>query len=254
MITTEQIAALATSFEIDQFSVLREYLQVLFLTYLSRSPDAMHIYFKGGTALRLLLHSFRFSSDLDFTTTLPPHTVTQRLQAIVQSMAREVPSFQLVQVRNKRSAITAHLRYTSPEVSYPLVIHLECSIRERPLTSKTTLLETQYPISPYPWVMHLDWSEILAEKVRALMMRVKGRDLFDLWYLLTKGVELNWKLVNKKMILYHQRVTREDLLQRVRIILSSQLKRDLTPFLPRSHRQLPMQLQELTISKLSTGE
>lgn len=254
MITTEQTAALAASFQIDQFSVLREYLQVLFLTYLSRSPAALDMHFKGGTALRLILHSFRFSSDLDFTTTLPPNTVGQRLQAIIQTMAHEVPGVRLAQVKNKRSAITAHLRYTGPEVPYPLVIHLECSIRERPLTSKTTLLETSYPISPYPWVVHLDWPEIFAEKVRALIIRAKGRDLFDLWYLLSKGVQPNWDLVNKKMAFYHRRATREDLIQRVRAIPLDQLKRDLSPFLPRSHRHLPIQLQDYVLSKLSTGE
>ena len=68
MISKKQIEDLANNNQIDSFTILREYLQILFLSYLYREKQADKIYFKGGTALRLLFGSPRFSEDLDFST------------------------------------------------------------------------------------------------------------------------------------------------------------------------------------------
>ncbi len=46
--------------------VLREYLQVLILKELYKLPDGKKLYFTGGTYLRLVHQTKRFSEDLDF--------------------------------------------------------------------------------------------------------------------------------------------------------------------------------------------
>ena len=46
----------------------------------------------------------------------------------------------------------------------------------------------------------LDEKEILAEKIRALINRTESRDLYDVWALLNKGVEIDRKLLNEKLI------------------------------------------------------
>ena len=48
-------------------NVVREYCQHLFLSYLYQNPGSEKLFFKGGTALRIILKSPRFSEDLDFT-------------------------------------------------------------------------------------------------------------------------------------------------------------------------------------------
>jgi Domain of unknown function (DUF1814). len=40
--------------------------------------------------------------------------------------------------------------------------------------------------------------EIVVEKIIALMERNKGRDLYDLWFMLKKGVIVNRELFDKK--------------------------------------------------------
>lgn len=45
----------------------REYFQHLFLSYFYRQEQTDKMYFKGGTALRFLYKSPRFSEDLDFS-------------------------------------------------------------------------------------------------------------------------------------------------------------------------------------------
>ena len=48
-------------------NVVREYCQHLFLSFLYQNPGSEKLLFKGGTALRIILKSPRFSEDLDFT-------------------------------------------------------------------------------------------------------------------------------------------------------------------------------------------
>jgi len=48
-------------------NAVREYCQHLFLSYLYQKPESAKLFFKGGTALRIIFGSPRFSEDLDFT-------------------------------------------------------------------------------------------------------------------------------------------------------------------------------------------
>ena len=250
MLTREQISNLANRFQIDPLSVVREYLQVLFLEKLSRIPDGARWYFKGGTAIRLLKQSFRFSEDLDFTVTQGAGEVILLLKKVILAVQQEVPEVELRDSQHSPNSVTGYLRYTPSSLKYPLVVRLQCSLRERPRRPKTSLLETVYPI-PYPWIQHLDWPEILAEKVRALLIRGKGRDLFDLWFLQTKGVALEWPLIRAKMAFYRRSASPTDLVSAVRRVDSERLQQDLGPFLPREHRRLPRELKSRLLEQIS---
>ena len=67
MITKQQISDLSKFYQIDGFTIIREYLQLVLLNYLYKNKEAEKIFFKGGTAIRLLFGSTRFSEDLDFS-------------------------------------------------------------------------------------------------------------------------------------------------------------------------------------------
>ena len=45
----------------------------------------------------------------------------------------------------------------------------------------------------------MDSQEILVEKIIALFNRNKGRDLYDVWFLLNSGIELDKKLFKNKI-------------------------------------------------------
>jgi len=51
MMTPGQTAELAGFFRIDRFTIFREYLQLVFLSYLYRQRQADRVYFKGGTKI-----------------------------------------------------------------------------------------------------------------------------------------------------------------------------------------------------------
>lgn len=61
MISEEEIQRLASKYQTSEGNIRREYFQHLFLSYFYQQPKAADIFFKGGTALRLLYQSPRFS-------------------------------------------------------------------------------------------------------------------------------------------------------------------------------------------------
>lgn len=100
MITSNQIQALAQQYRIDGFTILREYLQLIFLSHLYANKASKNIYFKGGTAIRLLLGSPRFSEDLDFSTTGSKPQIKQLildLEQKIQSYSQKLLNLDLAQ-------------------------------------------------------------------------------------------------------------------------------------------------------------
>ena len=68
MIAKESIKKLSLLLRTAEFpNVVREYFQHLFLSYLYSLEGSEKMLFKGGTALRIIYGSMRFSEDLDFS-------------------------------------------------------------------------------------------------------------------------------------------------------------------------------------------
>lgn len=251
MITNEQIQELSKKFSIDQFSILREYLQILFLANLYNEKTSQDVFFKGGTAIRLLLNSFRFSEDLDFTIKLKPLDIEELVQKTIRNISLTLPNVGFKKQETKYEAFAGTLTYKHENYKNNLNIHLEFSYREKPITKKESLLETLFPVSPFPIIIHLDWNEILAEKIRALMTRAKGRDLFDIYYLLSKGVKIDMKLINKKLEYYKKTTTIDDITAKIKTFEEKQLINDLNKYLPSTHRKMTPQLKELLSKKIT---
>ena len=68
MITVEMLEKLARQYQTGVFpNIVREYFQHVFLGELYKLGEAGKMLFKGGTALRIIYGSPRFSEDLDFS-------------------------------------------------------------------------------------------------------------------------------------------------------------------------------------------
>ncbi len=67
MIEVKVLKELANRQQMTMDNIVREYLQHLFLSFLYQEKKSELLLFKGGTALRLVWRSPRFSEDLDFT-------------------------------------------------------------------------------------------------------------------------------------------------------------------------------------------
>jgi len=251
MITEEQIRNLANKFQIDHYSILREYLQLIFLKYFYEAKESQKVYFKGGTAIHFLYGSFRFSEDLDFTSLITISELRALLKEVLLQMESEAGELELVNLGIKEHALTEIIKYRHG-LKHPLTIRLEFSLRERPLTHQISPIETQFPIAPYPLVVHMDIEELLAEKIRALLTRHKGRDLFDLWFFLSKGVKLREDYIENKMRWYKMKYDFSNVVSAVQRYRQEGLEDDLRKFLPRNYRPFIKEIKIKTMEKLTT--
>lgn len=254
MISKEQIKELSQRFSIDEFTILREYIQIVFLGVLYSRKESQDIYFKGGTAIHLLLKSSRFSEDLDFTAKLTIAELKDCLEDVLKKVNLVIPDTTLKKVNVGNKSLSGILSYQTEEMKFPLNIHIEFSIREKPFTEEEKVLETDLPISPQPVIRHLGWQEVLAEKIRAFIIRAKGRDVYDLWYLLSKGIDVDWKMVNKKLEFYKKTASFQDVYKKVGKLDDKKIKDDLQKFLPAYDRNLVVHLKTLLLKQLFSRE
>jgi len=91
---------------------------------------------------------------------------------------------------------------------------------------------------------------MLAEKIRAILTRRRGRDVFDFWFLLSKKVSVDWNLVNKKMAIYRKKTNPKDLRRAPKEFPQDEIKNDLARFLPTSHRNLIKTIKNLALEKM----
>ena len=250
MISQNQITELSKRLAIDEFTITKEYLQVVFLGILYSTKESQKIYFKGGTAIRLLMQSERFSEDLDFTAELTTKELDKITNNTVKKMNLTIPGVLIKKTQENKLSYTAILNYQPEDAKYPMTIHLDFSLREKPETIKETVLETDFPVAPQPIIVHLDWTEVLAEKIRAFLYRDKGRDIYDLWFLLSKGVVLDWAMVNRKMKFYNMEASSDIILEKIKKFDDKKLLQDLNKFLPVYDRGLISQLKNMATEQL----
>jgi len=241
---------LSKELKIDLFTVYREHLQLLFLKYFYTQKESEKIYFKGGTALRFLHNSFRFSEDLDFTSLLSEKKIKVLINQTLHNLNKETERVTFKKAKSIANSFSGRIFQENPEFKFPLTIRLDFSLREKPFFTETSYIETIFPIGPYPQVTHLKIEEIMAEKARAMLTRIRGRDFFDLWFMLSKKIPLDWNLINKKMALYGKKTDFSQLIRSVEKFPQSEIEEDLRRFLPTTHRNLVRTIKEITLEKL----
>lgn len=172
MISSSQISDWAKKFKTNEATVLREYLQILFLSQLYQNVGK-GVFFKGGTAIHLLFGAPRFSEDLDFTVTLPEKDFQIVLAKTFAAAEREIGAEfkQRETVAGKRYLMTTNM----PEVKFATFINLDFSFREEVLRPEKSTLDTEFPILFTSFVWHLGATEVVAEKIRAILTRKKGK-------------------------------------------------------------------------------
>lgn len=250
MLDKETAQNLSRELKIDLFTIYREYLQLLFLKYFYLLKGGESVYFKGGTALRFLFNSFRFSEDLDFSSILKKQDLKNLIAKTLQSLNRELPNLTFKEGKTFKDSLSGKIYQVLPEFKFSLTIRLDFSMREKTYHPETSLIETNFPVGPYPQVIHLKAEEIMAEKVRAVLARTKGRDIFDLWFLLSKKILVDWDLVNDKMKIYNESSNLKRLINSIEKASQKEIEFDLRKFLPTSHRNILPKIKDLTLEKL----
>lgn len=236
MITENQIYSLAKKNKINETTIFREYLQIFFLSELYSNKQSKNFFFKGGTALHLIYKAPRFSEDLDFTIELKENIFLTFIWKLFESLSKK----EAVTFKERKSiAGKRFLLIAKPTVlPYKTFVNLDFSFREKVLNPKKSIIETDYPILFTSYIYHLSKNEIFAEKIRVLLTRIQGRDLYDLWYLMTQGAKMDKYLVKEKLKYYHlEKISKNKILERIDQFSKKDFVLDMRPFVPVDERE-----------------
>lgn len=172
--------------------------------------------FRGGTALnKLFLHPpARYSEDIDFVQK-NSHPIGQTIDAI-----RAVLQPWLGDPKWKITQHTAKLIYKYESVkNTPGKLKIEINITEHfqvlPLKKVPFSVDSGWFKGSANIVTH-EIDELMATKIRALYQRRKGRDLFDLWYVTTRGlINLNhvFEIFFKYCVYNDIKISREEFIK-----------------------------------------
>ncbi len=206
----------------DEINALKEIIQELVLSGLSRSNFFNEAAFYGGTALRIFYKLDRFSEDLNFALIMPNKDFD--LSKYFEYIKKELKSYGLnleISSQKKHSdtnissaflkgnTLEHILKFFPNEENHQynhifknIKIKFEIDINP----PKGATYETKYKLLPSPHQVRLyDKSSLFAGKIHAILCRnwqnrVKGRDLYDYVFFLANNIAVNLDLVKSKLI------------------------------------------------------
>ena len=206
---------------IDETNAMKEIIQEIVLSGLSRGGFFDEAAFYGGTALRIFYGLNRFSEDLDFALLKPNPKFD--LSKYFSFIEKEVQAYGLnltvsEKIKTKDSNITSaflkgdtkeHILMFFPNENMQnttslknIKIKFEVDINP-PAGAK---YEIKYKLLPSPHQVRLyDESSLFAGKIHAILCRnwqyrTKGRDLYDYVFYISKNAKVNIELVKEKLI------------------------------------------------------
>jgi hypothetical protein len=173
-------------------NVAREYLQARILGSLQRVGAMIPLAFHGGTALRFLYASPRYSEDLDFALerSRSQYNFRAYLRAIHSEFTREGYAVEL-KVSDRKVVHSAFVRFPgllyelglSPHRSEVLAVKVEVDTNASPGAELATTVVRRHVTLQ---LQHHDRASLLAGKLHAILQRpyLKGRDIYDLLWCL----------------------------------------------------------------------
>ena len=174
----------ARDLKIDLTQVVREFWEIIILKGLFDSPEGKFLIFKGGTALRLVYGSPRFSEDLDFS------LISDRLRGKFESLIKKIislyPELTITDLQGKYYKYLGEIKITQDYLPLPFRIKIEISKR-REKGYKSELLIIPSPVSTMQLLGNVATLEQLyKDKLKCIKERAKPKDIFDLWYISQK--------------------------------------------------------------------
>lgn len=172
-------------------NIVREEYEMVFLKTILESEYGKSFVFKGGTALRMAYNSMRFSEDLDFS--LIGKISWRNVKKTLRKRATDFPTIKIKDIREKYYTYFTLFSIKENFLHQPFLLKIEVSKRlvnwkKEEDFSLQQLATSVTPLATAGFVVGLE--RAYKDKKKAVKTRVKGRDLFDLWWL---GQGLNKK-------------------------------------------------------------
>lgn len=216
--------------------LLREYLQVKILGIVFNSVFASKLSFFGGTALRLIYGNTRFSEDLDFD-----HFGLQREE--FDTLAKKVQigleenGFKTRITTVSKGAYRCHVRFPgvlflqklSPHPEENILIHIDSASHgfsyrpDKKALNKFDVVSEIFVTPP---------DILLSQKIAAALgrKRAKGRDFYDIIYLLS-FTKPNYGYLQQKLNITDPDILRQKLIHHVKTLDLKHLGYDVQKFL-----------------------
>lgn len=217
--------------------MLREYLQYKVLEILYESPFATGLCFLGGTCLRIVHGNRRFSEDLGFDNiSLKKDAFKEVAGEIRKGLEREGYQVELKTVM--KGAWHCHIKFPgllfdeglSGHQEEKILIQLDTEPQNFDYKPEQFLLNrfevfTTIWTTPSPLLM--------AQKLYAIINRDrnKGRDFYDLVFLMGRKIKPNYRYLEAKVSISNQESLKEAVLDRCRRLNMEVMARDVEPFL-----------------------
>ena len=246
----------------DRKNAMKEIMQEIVLCGLSRAGFFKEAAFYGGTALRIFYGLDRFSEDLDFS--LKQINLDFDLCSYFPVLEKEVKTFGLnVEIQEKEKTKDSNIRsaflkgntkehlllfYADERlvgtVDKNEVVKIKFEVDTNPPAFAT--YEHKYRLLPVPYEIRLyDMPSLFAGKIHAVICRgwqsrIKGRDLYDYIFYLSKAVTVNQKhlrarLIDSGYISENQECTLEEIKTMLKNRFDSidflQARKDVEPFI-----------------------
>ncbi len=246
----------------DKKNSIKEIVQEIILCGLSRAGFFHKAAFYGGTALRIFHGLNRFSEDLDFSLITPDtdFSLDDYLPVLEKELLTYGFNFKAEnKVKSQSSDILSAfvkgntrehilLCYADERLAGSVIgselIKIKFEVDTTPPMFAT--YENQFRLVPVPYEINLyDMPSLFAGKIHAVICRswknrVKGRDLYDYIYYLSKDTPVNLKHLNARLIDSGYEGAYEDMpLEEIKEILYrrfenidySQARSDVLPFI-----------------------
>ena len=205
MITFEEISRVSTKEQLTHLVVEKDYALSWLLWGISQHPKTQKQWvFKGGTCLKkCYFKNYRFSEDLDFsylgTEPLDVEILTKILSECTDFIFEEAgfefqkKSIQFEVFVNPRGTLSIQggIKYRGPvrpQVGLSNMPRVKIDLTlDEPLILNPVVREVDHNYSDKPnsgiYSLSYSFEEIFAEKIRALMQRLRPRDLYDVIHL-----------------------------------------------------------------------
>ena len=235
MISESQIREFAVAWQTTELNIAREYVQHILLSSLYSLPD-VKLAFKGGTALKMLKGSPRFSEDLDFT----GWGKSFHIKGTLEQTVRESQKAGLI-IKTNESNPTAggwFARTATRIHDWPVSVEWNISLRHRGMPKTETIMIVS-EICPSYTIRSLMEEELVREKIQAALTRKKARDFFDIYFIIRGRLSI-------REIIPHK----EALIKEAGHLNNAQISRELKQILPRSYSQVSKHLPEVLLREL----
>lgn len=220
MILKREIEKQAEAQKVPKTTIDKDWVLGHFIDAIYSIPECkQQLVFKGGTCLRKCYYpNYRFSEDLDFTSTNQEFELTEKLLKQITELVAErteiplhIDSIKPLQSKDKLTGYKAIVKFWGADHSRnqapPPPERWTSSIKIEIILYELMIFDTVEREVYHPYTDNLSQSpltipcyslhEVLAEKLRALIQRsyTAPRDFYDIWYLSKNENDINWEAV-----------------------------------------------------------